>query len=155
VTHRAEQIVDAAAAILAAHALLTGVKVVQHRVLSLSLDDQELPAVSITIGDDSALEEDGATNFAFLDSLLSLAFRIVVKVDDGDEEEDAIGQLLDVRRAVHVALMADQTLGLTFVIDTRYGGADAPILDGISENMCGMMDCRWSVHYRMNYADPQ
>lgn len=154
-SHRVEQVVDAAAAILGAHALFSGVSVFQHRVLSLSDEDQEMPAVSITFGDDVPLDEDGTANLAFFDSLQTLAFRIVVKARDQDEEEHVISALQDLRRAVHVALMADDTLGLAFVIGLRYGGADPPVIQVEGEYLCGMLDCRWSVHYRMNKSDPQ
>lgn len=153
-SHRVEQIVDQAASILTAHALFSGVSVLQHRVLSLSDQDQELPAVSITLGDDATLEEDGASNFAFIDSLQTLNFRVVAQSDAGDEEEHLIAALQDLRRAVHVALMADQTLALAFVIGTSYGGADAPVIESKAERLAGQIDCRWLVHYRMNVADP-
>lgn len=153
-SHRVEQIVDQAASILSAHALFAGVSVLQHRVLSLSDQDQEMPAVSITLGDDATLEEGGASNFAFIDSLQTLNFRILAQSDPGDEEEHVLTKLQDLRRAVHVALMADQTLALAFVIGTRYGGADAPVIESQAERLVGQIDCRWSVHYRMNVADP-
>lgn len=156
-THRAEQVVDAARSTLQAHALLAGIKdsIYKHRILSLSDQDQEMPAISVTLGEDAVLDEDGASNFTFFDSLQLLTFRIIVQGVAGDEEEHVITALQDLRRAIHVALMANDTLGLAFVISTRYGGADAPVLDGTGELLCGMLDCRWAVHYRMNQADPQ
>ena len=153
-SHRAEQVVDAAQSRLQAHALLAGVNVLQHRVLSLSSLDQELPAVSITLGDDEPLDEDGSSNLAFFDSQQTLIFRIVVKGEPQDDEQHVISALQNLRRSIHVALMVDDSLALAFVIGTRYGGADAPQLEVQDEHLTGILDCRWLVHYRMNIADP-
>ena len=145
---------DAVQVILQAHAQLADANVLQHRVLSLSDEAQELPAISITFGDDATIDEDGASNFAFIDSLQTLVFRIVVEAAAGDEEEHAISALQDLRRGIHMALMADRSQGLAWVIDTRYGGADPPVISRESERLCGSLDCRLTVHYRMNIADP-
>lgn len=149
-THRAQQIVDAAAAILAASSTLEAA-VYTHRRHPLSDPDQELPAVIVDYGADVPAGELGVTNVAFIDSLLELTVRIVVK---GDTEADVLAAMLDRRVAQHVALMADRSLGLGFVIDTRYGGASEPVLDVSLERPAGELACRWLVHYRMNLADP-
>jgi len=155
VSHRVEQIVDKVQAILQASALFAEISVLQHRSLSLSNEDQELPAVSITLGSDDPLDDDGQTNLNVFDSLQALIFRIVAAGDDQDTEEHIIATLQGLRRAIHVALMADDGLGLAFVIGTRYGGADAPHIEAQQERLVGTLDCRWSVHYRVNIADPQ
>lgn len=154
-SHRAEQIVDKVQQILLAHALFEGVSVYQHRVLSLSSEAQELPAVSITFGADDPFDQDGSENFNYFDSQQQLIFRIVAKGDDQDDEEHVIAKLQDLRRAIQVALMANDQLGLAFVIGTRYGGADAPLLEAGDQYLVGVLDCRWLVHYRVTVADPQ
>jgi len=149
-THRAQQIIAATAAALAASSSL-GAAVYTHRRLSLSDEDQELPAVSVNYGSDDPLSDLGVTNIAFIDSLLELAVTLVAR---GDSEQDVLDELLRLRAAQHVALMADRSLGLAFVIDTRYGGAAAPDVDVSLNRPAGALTCRWLVHYRMNLSDP-
>lgn len=150
-SHRAQQVVDAVLAALAANSSL-GASVYAHRALSLSEPDQELPAVSVRYGGDSPMDEDGASNFAYLDSLLEL--QVVATTRDLDEAS-VMQALLDMRRQIHITLMADRSQGLAFVIDTRYGGAAAPELDTATEYVAGRLEQRWLVHYRMNISDPQ
>lgn len=143
--HRAEQIVDALVALMPS----TGAAF-KHRVLTVSDDEQEMPAQSVRLGDDQPLDEDGASNLAFLDSLLSIEIQLLVKEID---IETVITRLMDLRTAVHIALMADRSLGLAFVIDTRYGGANAPEVE-IKDYFVGSLTTRWQVHYRQNVLDP-
>lgn len=150
-SHRAQQIVDAVITALTANSSL-GASVYAHRALSLSEPDQELPAVSIRYGGDSPIDEDGASNFAYLDSLLEMQAVSMVR---GPDEVSVMQALLDLRRQIHITLMADRSLGLAFVIDTRYGGAAAPELDTATEYIAGRLEQRWLVHYRMNISDPQ
>lgn len=148
-SHRAEQILDAASAAITAGEFRG--TVFKHRAQSLSQKDGELPAVSVDFGDDPPLDDSGADNFAFLDSLLGIETTIYLK---DDEEQKVRTALLNARTAIHKALMADRTLGLSFVIDTRYGGAERPLVVADSEFVTGQLICRWRVHYRMNITDP-
>lgn len=147
-THRAQQIVDAVAAALAASSSVGAV--FTHRSYSLSEEDQELPATTVNVGEDQPLSELGASNVAFLDSLLTLE---VAHLARADSVEQLLTDLIAMRTAGHVALMADRSQGLNFVIDTRYGGAGAPDVD-ISTGPAGQLVTRWQVHYRMNLTDP-
>lgn len=149
-SHRAQQIVDAIATALEANASL-GAAVYKYRNASLSEDEQEVPAVSIGIGQDAPLDESGAANFKYIDSLLELEIAATVREDD---EPSAVAALLDIRRQVHITLMADRTQGLSFVIDTRYGGSEAPAVDFSADRATARMSGRWAVHYRMNISDP-
>jgi hypothetical protein len=149
-TLRAEQIVDAMASIIAGYASYTG-NVFTNRAESLSEAQGELPATSVDQGSDEPLDEDGATNMAFFDSLLTVETTIVAR---STNELDLKATLSDMRRRVQQALMQDQQLGLPFVIGLRYGGADKPEINAESEFMIGKLVCRWPVHYRMNISDP-
>lgn len=150
-SHRAQQALDAVAAILAANTSM-GASIYTHRILSVSEADQELPAVSVRYGADTPADDDGALNFAFLDSLLELQ---IVALASGIDEQAVLAMLLDLRRQIHISLMADRSQGLAFVIDTRYGGASAPEIDASTELVRGRLEQRWLVHYRMNISDPQ
>ena len=146
--HRAEQIVDAMVALQPT----TGARF-KNRTLSLSELDGELPASVVNIGEDEPADDDGASNFAFIDSLLSLECTLYVRAETEDE---AISALMQLRSAQHVAVMADRTLGLTaFVIDTRYGGAGEPDIEAQSEYVSASLTTRWQVHYRMNIGNPE
>lgn len=149
-SHRAQQIVDAVAGKLVASATL-GASVYKHRRESLDEGSQELAAVVVDYGADDPLSDLGASNVAFLDSLLEVRTRIVLRASS---EEEALEGLLGKRVAVHVALMADRSQGLAFVIDTRYSGAEPPGLDSGADRVVGSLVCRWLVHYRMNLTDP-
>jgi len=141
--HRAEQVLDAVVAKL----LAGGIAAEKHRVLSYD-PDMELPAVSVRMGPDAPLE---AQNIVFIDSQLTVVIDAIVS---GDTEADAIAALLALRTASHVALMADQTLGLPFVSDTRYAGATAPIVEADGKRIAARQECSWLTPYRMKIADP-
>jgi hypothetical protein len=147
-THRILQIVDRVADL---HTADTA-KIYKNRRQSLSAREQELPATSIDIGEDSPIDADGASNLSFLDSVLTLA---VTHRDQSGSEEELIEALIRMRTETHVALMADRSLGLDFVIDTQYAGALEPELDEPNDGFAGSLTSIWRVHYRMNITDPQ
>lgn len=146
-THRILQIVDRVAAL---HSADTA-RVFKNRRQSLSEKEQELPATSIDIGEDTALDDDGASNFSFLDSIATIAVTHRAKADN---EEALLAELIRLRTETHVALMADRSLGLAFVIDTRYAGAQEPAIDEPNDAIAGSLTSIWRVHYRMNITDP-
>lgn len=146
--HRALQITNAAKA--AVEAAATTASVYQHRALSLSEDEQELPAISVRMGTDTPSDANGMGSMHFIDSLLELQIDLVAR---GDIEEDVLDSLLTLRALVHQALQADITLGLAFVTDTQYGGTSAPDI-AAGARLAGGLSTRWVVRYRMNYTDP-
>ena len=146
---RALQIVDAAVALFSANAALASAAY-KNRAETLSLDEQELPAVAVMLGDDDSLGETGAVNLTYLDSLLTLNCTAVCTAAT---ESQLIDLLSEMRRQIHVSLMADRSLGLNFVIDTRYQGSIAPEITTSGELMVGRLTTRWAVHYRMNSTD--
>jgi hypothetical protein len=148
-THRAEQIIDAAVAAIPT----TAQSVFKDRKDSLSEDDQELPATSVDEGDDTPIEDDGASNLAFVDSLLTVETTAFARAPTEYELKRTLSQL---RAINHRAMMAnDQTLGLSFVLGVRYAGADAPEIERAGDQFAGKRTSRWLVHYRMNITDPE
>lgn len=145
--HRAEQIVDAIAAIIAARVQPPGAHVFTHRRLSVDPYQDELPLVSVDFGDDTP----AADNTQFIDSVLTVPTTAVAV---GPEERDVKLKLLELRREVHRAIMADPTLGLAFVVYTNYGGAAEPVYETDGELLVGELTSNWFVHYRMNVLDP-
>lgn len=142
--HRAERILDSVVAILAAAGISAG----KHRVLSYD-PEMELPAVSVRMGPDAP---PGESNIPVIDSELSI---VIAAIESKDTEADTVSALMTLRSSVHVALMADRTLGLAFVSDTRYGGAAAPELETVGNKIAGRMEMSWTIPYRMNLASPE
>lgn len=126
--------------------------VVRERVVGFSRRDNDLPAVSVFMAEDQPVSDNGQENMAFIDSELTI--QCVVFVSQPTEEE-VIDQLLEMRRQIHIALMADYTLGLSFVSDTRYGGASPPDIEDDGGSLIGRMEVTWKIQYRMRLSDPQ
>jgi hypothetical protein len=150
-THRAQQIADAAASLLQASVDLDAA-VFTHRTLALSDEEQELPAVCVRLGSDSPMTDVGASNLKFLDSLLTVN---VVAYAQANSEEEVGEELMRLRSQVHQILLANRTLSLSFVIDTRYQGADAPDIEAIGAQVAGRLESNFAVHYRMNLTSPE
>lgn len=146
-SHRAQQIVDALVSLIDTQVASKGVKVYAHRRLSLSQDQDELPAISVDFGEDDAQLEDNRDFHSLLDCEIT---SIVV----GYDETDLKTQLLDYRRDSHIAITADRTLGLSFVTRALYAGANEPeyVTDG--EMFIGSLTSVWGVAYRMDIDDP-
>lgn len=147
-THRAEQIIRAAAAIIRARVEPIGYHVYTHRRLSLDPESDEMPAISVDYGPDEPVDEETTH---FIDSELTV---IVTAIAAAGEEESVREQLLAMRRETHVALLADDSLGLDFVVQTSYGGAGEPAIDVQGSQILGELPTSWVVYYRMNRNDP-
>lgn len=147
--HRASQIVDRIAEVIGARVGPSGVNVFTHRRLSLSAEQGELPAHSVDFGPD----EPEVENTTYIDSTLTVPVTFIATVAVEDELRR---RMLEQRREVHIALMADPTLGLPFVITTRYGGAEAPEFSANDEGelLAASLTSIWLVTYRMNLTDP-
>jgi hypothetical protein len=153
-THRADQIIDAVATALqnASTALaIPAANIFSHRELSLSDEQGELPAATVNFGEDEPTSEFGADNLAYIDSVLAVT---ITTFAVGNDEASVRRTLMAQRRQVHVALMSDQELGLTFIIGPRYGGAAAPEINATTEKVIGSLETTWRYFYRMNITDP-
>jgi hypothetical protein len=152
-THRAEQIIDAVVVAIKAQPDLqvSASNIYAHRTLTLADDQGEMPAITVNAGDDAPASDQGSDNLSFIDSTLVLS---IISYVIEDTEELVKQQLFDHRRRVHQAIMLDDTIGLSFVIACRYGGAAAPEMDATSERVAGSMESHWNIFYRMNFSDP-
>ena len=63
-------------------------------------------------------------------------------------------QLNKIREEVTVALNADHTQGLSFVVNTTEGDADEPELSGQAAAASGSMRMAWKFHYRRSRTNP-
>lgn len=145
--HRVQQIVNAAAGLIAANASLRATVEV-NRVRSLADEQPDSPCVTVNYGGDVPDEAQDQRDIASAVEILLTAYAF------GDSETDVLQSLLDMRTQTHVALMADMTLGLSFVWETRYGGAEPPQLQQ-AERVCGAQSSRWTVRYLMDASTPE
>lgn len=150
--HRAEQIIDAIVSRLRASATLgiASANVFEHRSLSLSDDQGEMPALTVNYGEDEAADE-----ITMLDGTIGSLLEILTKAYViGDDEVSVRRALLDVRTETHKAINLLQTLGLSFVVRVAYGGAAAPEIDTEGGRCIGAQESRWAVLYHLGPTDP-
>lgn len=149
-SHRAEQILEAVAALVRARVEASGVKVYTHRRLSLDPEQDELPGISIDYGEDR--RSDNNSVLGRITSLLTVECTAVVMEA---LEADVRAKLLELRAQIHRAVMADPRLGLPDVVSsTFYGGAAAPGVDEAGELIAGELTSLWLVLYDMSLSDP-
>lgn len=142
--HRALEVLNAAAAAVQARTDLDAA-VLPHRVLTLSEEDQELPAVCLRIGEDEAVGDGGFANLVTIDSRLAVTVGLYAKAST---ESELMAELMRLREAVELSFFADQTLGLPFVMSTFYVGCAAPEVDVAGALLAGRIDCQFAVEYR-------
>lgn len=151
-THRADQIVDAIVDAIATWSPST-VKVYAHRRLSLSDDQDELPAISVDFGEDTPVGEEGSyLTDGTIQSLLTVNVTALATAVD---EASLRRELLRLRAHVHVAINKVRGLGLPFVIDTHYGGANPPEVDVSGDAPIGELTTPWGVRYEMTLNTPE
>lgn len=146
--HRVEGIMTTVVANLTGLAT-TGANVVRGRVYPIEAGD--LPALSVYMGPDEPIGDDGPTNVQFQDS--NLEIRVTAHVKTPSTQVDTL--LTQIRREVHVAMMADYTQGLSYVMNTIPLGADEPDLSGEGEQPSATMDMNWLIRYRAPILDPE
>lgn len=145
--HKADQIVDAVVSAIKANAS-SEVKVYAHRRLSLAEDQDELPGISVDFGEDTPVGEPGAYELdGTIHSLLTVN---ITSICIAETEEALRRQLLQLRALVHESLGLSPRLGLPFVIDLHYGGANPPDIDVSGETLAGELTAPWGVRYEMS-----
>ena len=143
---RAEQIMMAVESTLTG-LTTTGANVFRGRVHGL--EATEVPALALYQGVDTPLGEEGFSNLAYLDS--ELLVKVTAHVKSSSQTETILNKI---RREVHVALMADYTQGLSFVLQTLPRGTAEPLLLGGGETPTASMDMYWGIQYRSSISDP-
>jgi len=144
--HRAEQILDAIKTTVTGLAT-TGANVARDRVYPIGATINN--ALSIYQGsDDPATTED--QSWFILHSFL--AFRIDIQIRLSSSI-DISQQLNLIRKEIVIALQADPTLGLGFVVDLIEGSALEPIEDHADQPIA-KQSFNWTVHYERSRADP-
>lgn len=143
--HRAEQILVAVKAAVTG-LTTTGDRVYRARVAPVS--DEQLPCLLVYMGPDDPQDPEDRSMRHF-DSVLTVKVAAVVK--NAAAQVDTV--LNQIRKEVEIALGADTGLGLAWVIDSGFVGADEPDL-GENDRPVASQVLRWEVLYRRSYEDP-
>lgn len=119
-----------------------------HFARGYEIQVDELPCVSVELGQDTPTDPDGTQMNGYTDSLL------VIYLDIYDQSNSAVGlaRVYRQRALCHKAIMADFTLG-DLVIQVRYGGNAEPIYDPETGLTGWTLRVPFVVHYRFNDSD--
>lgn len=150
--HRAEQILDAIVARLQASTTLgiNSQNVFPHRTLSLAENQDELPAITVKLGESQPAEE-----LTMLDGSIGCVREILTKAYFvGEDEPTVTSALFVLLTEIHKAINLQQKLGLSFVLKVGYGGDSEPEINTDGELCAGALQSRWLVIHWMNPSDP-
>lgn len=144
--HNEQEILDAIETAVTGLAT-TGSNVYVTRVYALPRDVDQ--AITIRMGP-SVPPDGGYENQAFVDRLFIVYTRVHVRAAEAELDNQA----LKIEREIISAIMADITLGLSFVYDTYFSGRSEPEIDDEAEKPTLAVDIEWSVQHRHSLTDP-
>ena len=145
--HRATQIF-ARFGVLLNNLATTGANIFPHRGYALAENVNN--ALTTRLGPDMPVADEGYTNIGFMDMDLIIHVRIHARTTEANLDD----QLMLIRKEIHIALMADHTLGLAFVLDIIPAGMDEPSYESDGEKPTIAADTHWKVRYRHSITDP-
>lgn len=148
--HRALAALEALEATIKNAPTLAGDNVALGRVTNLVEDD--LPAIDINIAEDSPTSETGADSLGFIDSLLRVY--VDVHVSTVLDPRVALHAAYQLRSEIHVALMANDKLGFSWVHAVRPMGAEDYTPD-LGSVRVGSMRTLFDIWYRTAYLSPE
>lgn len=143
-THRAEQIMQAVVTNVTG-LVTTGTNVFRAR--DAVLPQTSLPALLVYTGDDVP---QAMYSQELIDSELRFYIEAIAKSPTA--QLDTLLNLI--RSEVTVALQADFTQGLQFVIETLEGTADEPELQSEGDQPIAKMRMNWRIIYRRSRTNP-
>ncbi len=138
--HKANQILVAIKAKLTGLAS-TGANVYQSRAYAIGA----LPAINIKLGSDSVQSIHNIQS----DNELLIVIEVFVKSDESLIDST----ILQIRKEVQMALMADETLGLSFVLSTLPSAMSAPEISS-EEQTIAYATLDFKIIYRSLLTDP-
>ena len=141
-THRAEQIVATIVTTLTG-LTTTGANVFRGR--EYNIPDTNLPALKIYMGTDTKLEEYSQGQMDW-----ELSIRIVGVVKSTGQIDTTLNLI---RNEITVALQADHTQGLGFLLDSIEGDAAEPIFS-VGDQQIAEQELEWQFMYRRSRNDP-
>lgn len=141
-SHRSKEVLDAFVA------ALTGLSTTGDNVdLTRAYPWDKEAAITVRRGTDSVQQY--LTN-TFIDREFEVVVTLHVRVS-ADQIDIYLSQMAG---ESHVAIMADPTLGLSFVEDVDLIQEAEPAVSGEAETPTALMEQRWRVQYRHNISDP-
>jgi len=146
---RAEQII-AAIKTAVTGLTTTGTRVQRGQVYNH--EETKLPALGVVMGADEPVSE---YQNEFIDWALTVRIEASANIEsDYITQDSLIDQALNqIRKEVYVAVMADHTQGLAFVIDTDPGPASEPVLSGDGALPIGSQAIEFIITYRTSRQD--
>ena len=131
--------------------ILTGLVSTGQQVSRDIISDLEATkSLVITQGEDLPIDENAASGFNVTYSRL----RVTVTAHVAQSETPITPTLNQIRKEVHIAVMADYTLGLPFVFQTVPSGTGIPDSFGESEIPTARLPIYFDVTYQHSLLDP-
>lgn len=112
----------------------------------------KLPAISLFMGDDQITSE-YQTGLIDWDLILKIESTVMLDSAYTTLDNTLETQLNTIREEIHLALMADPTLGLAFVIDISPSIAAEPILSGEGAEATATQSLEYVISYRSSRTD--
>jgi len=143
--HRGEQILATLKTLLSSGCSFSNT-VDRNRIITYQ--ESDLPALKLSVGPEQRVAD---YTGGLQDWVLPVDFSCVVSSTNNDLET----LLFAYRRELHLKIMADNTLGLSFVIDSTEVSTDSPVLstpDGTAP--IAEQTWRWEFEYRRSVNDP-
>ncbi len=143
-TDRAESVLAAVATAVTGLST-TGARVVRGRVYPADT----APALSVDMG---AEQPESPPNVAFQDELLDVEITAFVQPASGTSVDTMLNQI---RSEVYAAILADRTLGESFVINTVWQGRTAAQRSGTGSAPAAEQTMMFRVWYRHSYTSTE
>lgn len=110
------------------------------------LENSRFPVVGLYQGDEELARVPGLT-------IMDEALEIRTSVGTISVEENIETDLNELRRQVHLLMMAPNTLNLDYVEDIIPSGVNEPTVSVAAEMFKGEMIINWIIKYRHQYTD--
>lgn len=122
----------------------TGANVARNK--TFAWDDAVTDALNIIMEDD---KPSGELSIPILDFELGLAVEIHTKNATPET------QINKIKAEIIIALMADYTLGLSYVVQIKELGFSAPVLSGEAEKPTAVCEGKFVIQYQRSYLTPE
>ncbi len=143
-THRAESIIDAVKTAVTG-LTTTGANVYRGRLTPIAANVND--ALKVYLGGDDFIQDLSQT-------LQDWELTIYIDSYTRSPTAQIDTQLNKIREEVTIALNANYTQGLAYVLNTEEGNADAPELSGEAAQASGSMRMAWKFRYRRSRTNP-
>jgi len=142
--HKTEQVLAAVATKLTG-LTTTGARVFRGRAYPLG--ESDLPALKIYQGDVTPGQ-------IWNTDVMDVALEVIVSATVQDTAANHETLLNLIQKEIAIALQADITQGLAFVLDTEEGAMSRPQFDDEAQRSIAMTEMTWTLTYRRSRLDP-